>query len=70
MERSGALPLNQKIQMMEILGEDMRERFDGLDLPRTYKNLLHKRRSRVREGVEALLDWDGVKSQRVVAQSC
>jgi putative addiction module component (TIGR02574 family) len=61
-EEVRALPLNQKIQIMETLWEDLRERFDRLDLPQTHKDLLDERRSRIQKGTDTLLDWDTVKA--------
>ncbi|MBI4026990.1 MAG: addiction module protein [Verrucomicrobia bacterium] len=56
------LPITEKIQIMEVLWEDLRERFDRMDLPQAHKDLLDQRRSRVEEGTAKLLDWDAVKS--------
>ncbi len=56
------LPIMEKIQIMEVLWEDLRERFDRMDLPQAHKDLLDQRRSRVEEGTSKLLDWDAVKS--------
>jgi putative addiction module component (TIGR02574 family) len=56
------LPVHQKLQIMEAIWEDFRDRFDHLDIPQEQKDLLDKRRARVREGVAQLLDWDSVKS--------
>lgn len=56
------LPITEKIQIMEALWEDLRERFDRMDLPQAHKDLLDQRRSRVEEGTARLLDWDAVKS--------
>lgn len=56
-----ALPIEQKIQMMEAIWEDMRDRFDRWEIPQQQKGLLERRRARVREGAAELLDWDSVK---------
>jgi putative addiction module component (TIGR02574 family) len=61
-EEAKALPIAQKIQIMEALWEDLRDRFDQLDLPQSHKDLLDERRARVKEGSARLLDWDTVKS--------
>ena len=55
------LPVQQKLQIMEAIWEDFRERFDRMDVPQQQKDLLDQRRARVREGVAQLLDWDHVK---------
>lgn len=56
------LPVSQKIQIMEAIWEDMRERFEQLELSPRLKALLDERRARVRDGSAQLLDWDAVKS--------
>lgn len=57
-----ALPIAQKIQIMEAIWEDLRDRFEHLDLPQELKGLLDQRRARVRDGSAQLHDWDSVKS--------
>jgi putative addiction module component (TIGR02574 family) len=57
-----ALPIDRKIQIMEAIWEDLRDRFDRLEVPQEHKDLLDRRRSRVREGTARLLDWESVKS--------
>ena len=56
------LPASQKIQIMEAIWEDLRERFEHSELPTRSKALLDQRRARVRDGSARLLDWDSVKS--------
>lgn len=56
-----ALPIERKLQIMEAIWEDFRDRFDRLELPQQQKDLLDRRRARVREGAAELLDWDVVK---------
>lgn len=56
-----ALPLEQKIQIMEAIWEDFRDRFERMAVPEELKALLDRRRARVREGTAQLLDWDAVK---------
>jgi putative addiction module component (TIGR02574 family) len=53
------LPIEQKIQIMEVLWEDLRERFE---ISEQQKKLLDERRKRVRTGQAQLLDWDSVKA--------
>ena len=55
------LPVRQKLQIMEAIWEDFRDRFDRMDVPQQQKDLLDQRRARVRQGVAQLLDWDNVK---------
>jgi hypothetical protein len=57
-----ALPMVQKIQIMEALWEDFRERLEASDVPEDLKNLLDQRRKRVQEGSAHLVDWDQAKS--------
>jgi len=57
-----ALPIAEKIQIMEAIWEDLRERFERSDLPEELKTLLDRRRARVRDGTAQLLDWDSVKA--------
>ena len=56
-----ALPVGQKIQIMEAIWDDFRDRFDGADIPQQQKDLLDHRRARVRDGAAQLLDWEAVK---------
>lgn len=56
------LPMAQKLQIMETIWEDLRGRFDQLELSQEQKDLLDDRRARVRDGTSRLLDWDSVKS--------
>lgn len=56
-----ALPIDRKIQIMEAIWEDFRDRFDRLDVSQEQKNLLDRRRARVQKGAAQLLDWESVK---------
>jgi putative addiction module component (TIGR02574 family) len=60
-EEVKALPIEQKIQIMEAIWEDLRERFDSLEISDQLKELLDRRRARVEKGEARLLDWDSVK---------
>lgn len=55
------MPIHQKLQIMEAIWEDFRDRFDRMDLSQQQKDLLDQRRARVRQGVAQLLDWEAVK---------
>lgn len=57
-----ALPISQKLQIMEAIWADLRDRFEHLELSPQFKELLDQRRGRVRNGSAQLLDWDSVKS--------
>ena len=56
-----ALPIEQKLQIMEAIWEDLRARFDRLEVSQQQKDLLDVRRARVRDGAAQLLDWESVK---------
>lgn len=56
-----ALPIERKIQIMEAIWEDFRDRFDRLDVSQQQKDLLDRRRARARDGAARLLDWESVK---------
>jgi putative addiction module component (TIGR02574 family) len=56
-----ALPVERKIQIMEAIWEDFRGRFERSEISPQQKELLDRRRARVREGAARLLDWDTVK---------
>ncbi len=60
-EEIKALPIDRKIQIMEAIWEDFRDRFDRLQVTEEQKALLDRRRARVREGTAQLLDWDSAK---------
>jgi putative addiction module component (TIGR02574 family) len=61
-EEIKTLPLAEKLLIMETIWEDLRDRFDHSDLPQHHRELLERRRARVRDGSARLLDWDAVKS--------
>jgi putative addiction module component (TIGR02574 family) len=56
------LPIEEKFQIMEALWDDLRERFERMEMPQAQKTLLDERRERVQNGAAKLLDWDTVKS--------
>jgi hypothetical protein len=58
-----ALPMAEKIQIMEALWEEFRSNYDESDISIEMKSLLDQRRLRVRSGESQLLDWDSVKNQ-------
>lgn len=57
-----ALPVAEKLQLMELLWEDMRERFDGVDVSQEVREMLDRRRSRVGDGAATLLEWTAAKA--------
>jgi len=56
------LPMVEKLQIMEAIWEDLRERFDASEVSPALRELLDERRGRVRRGEVKILDWDTVKS--------
>ena len=62
-EEIKALPVAEKIQIMEAIWDDLRGRFERMELSPQLKELLDERRSRAQEGLAQLHDWDAVKSR-------
>ena len=56
------LPIDQKIQILEAIWEDFRDRFERTGLSQSQKDLLDHRKERVERGDAKLLDLDLVKS--------
>lgn len=56
-----ALPVNEKLLMMEVLWEELRTQADDDLTPPWHKELLDARRKAVAEGREEILDWDEIK---------
>ncbi|MCX6902755.1 MAG: addiction module protein [Verrucomicrobia bacterium] len=56
------MPMARKLQLMEAIWEDLRERFEQTELSPQLKSLLDQRRARVRAGTSQVLDWDAVKA--------
>jgi putative addiction module component (TIGR02574 family) len=56
-----ALSIDQKLQLMEAIWEDLRDRFEQMDVSPQQKTLLDQRRARERQGAAQLLDWESVK---------
>ena len=61
-EELRAMPISEKLQIMEALWVDLRDRFERLEVPPQLRELLDQRRARVRDGSAQLLDWDSVKT--------
>jgi len=55
------LPLLEKLQIMEVIWEDLRQRADGIDVSPADRELLDQRRARAESGESRILDWDSVK---------
>ena len=56
------LPIEEKLRIMEALWEDLRDRFERMEISQAHQALLDERRARVQNGTAKLLDWDTVKS--------
>ena len=56
------LPIEEKLQMMEALWDDLRDRFERAPIPAAHQALLDERRARVQNGAAQLHDWDAVKT--------
>ena len=61
-EELKTMPISEKLQLMEAIWMDMRDRFERLEVPPQLKELLDQRRARVRDGSAQLLDWDSIKA--------
>jgi putative addiction module component (TIGR02574 family) len=57
-----ALPLAEKMRLMEVLWLDLRDRFEQMDLSESQKARLDQRRVAAERGESRLHDWDAVKS--------
>ena len=57
-----AMSMSEKLQIMEAIWEDLRERFEHLKLSPECEELLDQRRARVQDGAARLHDLDEVKS--------
>ena len=58
-----ALPLREKLQIMEEIWLDLRDRVAGIGIPDDHRRLLDARRARVESGHSGLQDWDEVKNR-------
>ena len=55
------LPLRERLQIMEAIWEDLRNRADRFEILQVQKDLLDSRRARVAAGESRILGWDDVK---------
>jgi hypothetical protein len=56
-----SLPVNEKLQIMELLWSDLRATFQNSPVPAWQRSLLDARRLAVERGEERVLDWDEIK---------
>jgi putative addiction module component (TIGR02574 family) len=55
------LPLNEKLQIIEVLWEDLRNQEEAVPVPEWHKKMLDERLKAVEEGREEILEWDDIK---------
>jgi len=58
-----AMPLREKLEVMETLWADITRREDELEVPQWQKDLLDERERRIAEGKAEFLDWEVAKEQ-------
>ena len=56
-----ALTAQEKLQIMEVIWEEFRERFEAIEVSESEKRMLDERRARATNGTCRLLEWDVVK---------
>jgi hypothetical protein len=56
------LSLREKLEIMEEICNDLRQRVETLDVPVVHRELLDSRRRRVASGEATIRDWDQVKN--------
>lgn len=56
------LPTARKLQIMEMLWDDLREHFEASEISPEVAALLNERRARAERGEAKILDWDDAKS--------
>jgi putative addiction module component (TIGR02574 family) len=55
------LLLNEKLQIIEVLWEDLRNQEEAVPVPEWHKKILDERLKAVEEGREEILEWDDIK---------
>ena len=55
------LPLREKLQILEVIWEDLSAKVDEMAISDTERKLLDSRLERVRNGEAKILDWGEVK---------
>jgi putative addiction module component (TIGR02574 family) len=55
------LPLREKLQILEVIWEDMSAKVDEMEISDAERKLLDSRLERVRSGEAKVLDWEDVK---------
>ena len=62
-EEIQAMPLREKLQVMEALWDDIARQDDVLEMPQWQKDLLDERERMVAEGKAEVVDWEVAKEQ-------
>ena len=62
-EEIQAMPLREKLQVMEALWDDIARQDDVLEMPQWQKDLLDERERMVAEGKAEFVDWEVAKEQ-------
>ena len=57
-----SLSLREKLQILEVIWEDLSSHVDTMEISPSEKELLVSRISRVRDGKTEIHDWDSVKN--------
>jgi hypothetical protein len=57
------LPTGEKIQIMEAIWGDFRDRFDRFEISSADQTVLDERRKRVSIGTSQVREWDAVKTR-------
>ncbi len=55
------LSLSEKLQIMELIWAELREKSESLEIPERHKSILDSRRSQVASGEMKMHRWDDVK---------
>lgn len=55
------LPLSEKLQILEVLWEDLRDCEESVPVPEWHKRILDERLKEVEAGRETIVDWDEIK---------
>ena len=62
-EEIQAMPLREKLQVMEALWDDIARQDDVLEMPQWQKDLLDERERMVAEGKAEFVGWEVAKEQ-------
>ena len=57
-----SLPLREKLQILEVIWEDLSSHVDNMEISPGERELLDSRLNRLRDGETEIHDWDLVKN--------